>query len=223
MIDYLQARTTMVDCQLRPNGVTDLAVLEAFSTVPREEFVPSRSRALSYTDEDIAVQPDSTGHSARYLMAPMALAKLISLAGIEKDDIVLDIGCASGYSTALLSLLCNSVVALECDEDLARQAGEKLTELNYDNAVVVSGALEDGYASEGPYDIIFIGGAVDRVPEALFSQLKDGGRLAVVEGVGNAGVARLYTKNGDIASGRSGFNCAVKPLPGFQVAEEFVL
>jgi protein-L-isoaspartate(D-aspartate) O-methyltransferase len=223
MIDFQQARTNMVDCQIRPNNVTDLQVLKAFSTVPREEFVPARNRELAYVDEDIAVHADEVGAIDRYLMDPMSMAQLISLAGVEIDDIVLDIGCASGYSTAILSQLCNSVVALEVDETLARQAGERLTELDFDNAVVVGGPLESGYPDEGPYDVIFIGGAVDFVPETLFSQMKEGGRLVVVEGHGNAGVARLYVKNNGLASGRSSFNCAVKPLPGFQAEEVFAL
>lgn len=223
MIDFQQARTTMMDCQIRPNNVTDFSVLTAFDTVPREEFVPTRNRELAYIDEDIAVHADEAGAFSRYLMEPMSMARLVELADIERDDIVLDIGCASGYSTAILSLLCNSVVALECNETLAQQAGERLTELDFDNAVVVGGALEDGYSGEGPYDVIFIGGAVDFVPEALFAQLKDGGRLVVVEGLGNSGVARLYSKTGDLTSGRTAFNCAAKPLPGFRAVEEFVL
>ncbi len=223
MINFEQARKNMVDCQIRPNNVTDLAVLAAFSAVPREEFVPTRNRELAYVDEDIAVHTDSVGAYKRYLMESMSMARLVELAGIEDDDIVLDIGSGTGYSTAVLSLLCNSVVALECDDVLAAQAEERLTELNYDNAVVVTGPLEKGYASEGPYDVIFVGGEVDFVPEALLSQLKDGGRLVVVEGLGNCGSARLYVKDGEVVSGRSVFNCAVKPLPGFQRAEEFVL
>ncbi len=223
MINFEQSRTTMVDCQIRPNDVTNLAVLDAFGSVPREEFVPARNRELAYVDEDIAVHADSVGVFKRYLMEPMSMARLIQLADVGEDDIVLDVGSGPGYSSAVLSLLCNSVVALECDEVLAVQAQERLTELNYDNAVVVSGPLEKGYASEGPYDVIFVGGAVDYVPQALMAQLKDGGKLVVVEGLGNCGSARLYVKDGEIVSGRSVFNCAVKPLPGFQRAEEFVL
>jgi len=221
MIDYQQARINMVDCQLRPNSVDDMAVQNAFLSVPREEFVPARNRELAYIDEDIAVHADSVGAFKRYLMEPMSTARLIQLANVKKDDIVLDVGCATGYSTAVLSLLCGAVVALECDEALAKQAEERLIEFNYDNAVVVSGPLERGYPNEGPYDVIYIGGAVDWVPDTMVSQLKNDGTLVVVEGLGNAGVARLYRKSGDTVSGRSVFNCAVKPLPGFQKAEEF--
>ena len=221
MIDHEQARTNMVDCQIRPNDVTSYDVLRVFGSVPREEFVPARNRDLAYVDEDIAVHVDAVGAFKRYLMEPMSMARLVQLADIGKDDIVLDVGCGTGYSTAILSELCNSVVALECDETLAKQAEERLTLLNYDNAVVVTGALENGYAGEGPYDVIFIGGAIDEVPEALQSQLKEGGRLVAVVGLGNGGSAKLFTKKGGLVSGRSVFNCAVKPLPGFQREQVF--
>ncbi len=213
MIDFENARMTMVDCQIRPNDVTDHRVLDAFSEIPREAFVSAAQRSLAYIDEDL---PLSSGGSKRYLMEAMSMSKLVQLAGIEEDNIVLDIGCGTGYSTAVLSKLCNSVVALECDEALAGQATQTLIELGCDNTVVVTGALENGLSKEGPYDAIFIGGAVDLVPETLLAQLKDGGRLVVVEGTGNAGVAKLYTRDGDVTGANEVFNCSVMPLPGFE-------
>ena len=222
MIDHEQARTVMVDCQIRPNDVTSFSVLEAFGSVPREEFVPARNRDLAYVDEDIAVHVDRVDAYKRYLMEPMSMARLVQLADVRKDDIVLDVGCGTGYSTAILSLLCSSVVAVECDETLAEQATENLTSLNYDNAVVVTGALEAGYPSEGPYDVIFVGGAVDVVSKPLLDQLRDGGRLVVVEGRGNSASACIYTNTNGVVGSRRVFNCAVKPLPGFELAETFV-
>ena len=213
MIDFENARTTMVDCQIRPNDVTDHRVIDAFMDVPREAFVSAAQRPLAYIDEDL---PLSSGGSKRYLMEAMSMSKLVQLADIKEDNIVLDIGCGSGYSTAILSKLCNSVVALECDEALAGQATQTLIELGCDNTVVVTGALENGLAKEGPYDAIFIGGAVDAVPEVLLAQLKDGGRLVVVEGTGNAGVAKLYTRDGGVIGANEAFNSSVMPLPGFE-------
>ena len=219
MIDFAKARINMLDCQVRPNDVTSHPVLEAFGTVPREEFVPASQKALAYIDEDlpIASDPDS-----RFLMDAMPMSKLIQLADVSEDCIVLDVGCGTGYSTAILSSLCDSVVAVECDETLAEQATNTLLALGYDNTVVVSGALQDGYAKEGPYDVIFVGGAVDAVPDSLKNQLKDGGRLVAVVGHGNTGTARLIVRNGDSFSERTSFNCSVKALPGFEKAEEFV-
>lgn len=216
MMDYTAARIKMVDNQIRTTDVTSHSVLEAFLTVPREAFVPAQLKPLAYIDNDIEVAP------GRYLMEPSPLAKLIQLAVITREDVVLEVGCNTGYASAVLSKLAGSVVALEVDEALAATAGETLAELGYDNVAVVTGELEKGYAAEAPYDAIFVHGAVEVVPEAFFAQLRDGGRLVVVEGYGNASQARLYIKERGIASERSVFNTAVKPLPGFRRAAEFV-
>ncbi|PRD41247.1 protein-L-isoaspartate O-methyltransferase [Phyllobacterium phragmitis] len=220
--DFNDLRIKMVDNQIRTTDVTNAVVLDAFLAVPREEFVPPAWRALAYIDEDILVKPASpTGEAARYLMEPSPFAKLVQLAAIEPGDVVLDIGTATGYSAAVLSKLASSIIAVESDSELAAQATEKLSELGYDNVVIVTAPMTGGYPSEAPYDVIVLEGAVDFVPDALFDQLKDGGRLVAVEGLGNAGVAKLYVKDEGIASGRRAFNLAVKPLAGFERKPQF--
>ncbi len=218
--DFEQLRIKMVDGQLRTTDVTNLPILEAFLSVPREAFVPARLKELAYIDEDVDITPPD-GEARRFLMEPSPLAKLIQLADIETGDVVLDVGTGTGYAAAILSQLAGSVIALESDAALAAQASERLSELGCDNVAVVEGALVAGYPSEAPYDVILVAGAVDRVPDTLFEQMKDGGRLVTVEGHGNAGVARLYLKQGDHVSGRWAFNAAVKPLPGFQAEPAF--
>lgn len=216
MIDYKAARTKMVDNQIRTTDVTSHAVLDAFLTIAREEFVPAALKPLAYIDNDVQLSP------GRFLMEPSPLAKLIQLADVTEGDVVLEVGCGTGYASAILSRLGSSVVALESDAALAATATETLARLGCDNVAVVTGNLEQGYAAEAPYDVIFVHGAVEVVPEALFSQLRDGGRLVVVEGYGNASQARLYIKEGGRTSERSVFNTSVKPLPGFRRAKEFV-
>ena len=216
MIDYKAARTKMVDNQIRTTDVTAHGVLDAFLTVPREEFVPAAARPLAYIDNDIQLSP------GRFLMEPSPLAKLIQLADVAAGDVVLEVGCGTGYASAILSKLSSSVVALESDEALAATAGETLARLGFDNVAVVTGDLEAGYAAEAPYDVIFVHGAVEFVTEPLFAQLRDGGRLVVVEGYGNASQARLYIKEGGRVAERTAFNTAVKPLPGFRKARDFV-
>lgn len=219
MIDFEQARVNMVESQIRVNDVTDHAIIRAFASVPRERFVGTENRPLAYMDEDIAIRNDG---ESRYLMEARSLSKLVQLADVGVEDIVLDIGCATGYSTAILASLCTSVVALESDAALAEEAADTLIALGVDNAAVVQGPLNKGHAKEGPYDVIFMGGAVADLPQALGDQLKEGGRLVVVEGTGNAGCARLYVKRGNTFAGRDAFNSAVKPLPGFDKTPEFV-
>lgn len=218
-IDFDLARTKMVDNQIRTTDVTSHPVLDAFQTVAREDFVPTNFRSLAYIDDDIAITSQSG--ETRYLMEPSPLAKLLQLADVRRDNVVLEIGCGTGYASALLSLMADSVVALECDETLAEKAAETLSQLGYDNVAVVTGDLAKGYPPEAPFDVIFIGGSVETLPKSLFEQLRDGGRLVVVEGRGNASKANLYVREGGYTSPRHGFNTSVKPLPGFARAKEF--
>ena len=222
MENFDEARRKMVDSQLRTEDVTDHAVLEAMGELPREKFVPNKMRALAYIDEDILVREADEVGPARYLMEPAPFARLAQLAEIASTDFVLDIGCANGYSTAVLARLADSVVAVETDAELAAQATENLIELGVANAAVVSGPLEAGYPAEGPYDVIFLGGAVETVPEALFQQLKNGGRIVGVVGYGRSALATLFTRSdGDVGS-RPAFNAHLRPLPGFTKPKAFV-
>ncbi len=218
--DFSERRIRMVDGQIRTTDVTSAPLLAALLSLPREAFVPVGQRDLAYIDEDILIADGSAG--PRYLMEPSPLAKLLQIAAVGTDDHVLVVGCGTGYSAAVLSRLAKSVVALESDARLAERAEATLTELGCDNVKVVTGALREGFATEAPYDVIFVDGSVEELPPSLAEQLGEGGRMAVVEGQGNAGVARLYLKTDGVATGRRAFNAAIKPLPGFERAEAFV-
>jgi protein-L-isoaspartate(D-aspartate) O-methyltransferase len=220
-MNFEAARIKMVDNQIRTTDVTSHPVLAAFLSVPREEFVPAALKPLAYIDSDIELAANGAG-GRRYLMEPSPLAKLLQLAKISKDDTVLEIGCGTGYASAILSELAASVVALESDETLALEATATLGRLGHANVKVVTGDLEKGHAAGAPYDVIFVHGSVETIPEGLLSQLSDGGRLVAVVGFGNASRAQLFLRENGRTSERLAFNTAVKPLPGFRLAREFV-
>lgn len=219
MMDFETARTKMVDSQLRTTDVTSHSVLKAFLTVPREDFVSEASRLVAYVDENLPVGGPS--NAPRHIMAPSALGRLLQLAGVQSSDSVLEIGAGTGYTTALLSILAGTVVAVESDEALAQKATELLEKLNYGSATVVTGDLTKGHAANAPYDLIFINGSVEEVPSALLDQLGENGRLIAVVGEGNAAKATVFQKSGSSISVVPHFNAAVKPLPGFQKLREF--
>jgi len=212
--EYAHLRVKMVDGQLRTTGITDARILSAMGSIPREAFLPALRRPLAYLDEDIDI-PTASGRP-RHLMEPSPFARLAQLAVIGPADRVLDVGCGTGYSSAVLSRLAASVDGLECEADLAESARATLAKLDVGNVTVVEGALEDGYPQNAPYDVILLGGAVDEVPEALFGQLVEGGRVVAVIGEGNAGIARICVKEGGVVSCRRAFNAAIRPLPGFR-------
>jgi protein-L-isoaspartate(D-aspartate) O-methyltransferase len=219
-MNFDTARANMVDNQIRTTDVTSHSVQAAFLSVPREAFVPEKSKAISYIDSDVEICPASASKPARFLMQPSPLAKLLQLAAIGKDDVVLDVGCGTGYVSALLSKLAGSVVALEEDEALAAMATANLA--SYPNVSVVHGSLEAGSTKGAPYDLIFVNGAVEDVPSALFAQLREGGRLVTVQGYGGSARAKVFVSERGAVSENVFFNASVKPLPGFAKAREFV-
>lgn len=217
MIDFAAARHNMVESQIRPNKVTDPALLDALAAVPRELFVPSERRGIAYVDEDIRIARD------RFLMEPAVLARLIQAAEPSPTEVALDIGCGTGYSTAVLARLVATAIGIESDAALARAASETLAALSVDNAVVVEGPLAEGDAKHAPYDVILIGGgAVAEVPPTLFAQLAEGGRLVGVRRPARGlGEAMLYVKRGGAVSGRALFDAGIPYLPGFAPRPRF--
>ena len=220
MIDFLQAREKMVDCQIRTSDVTNHELLTAFLSVPREEFVADSHKALAYIDEDIPLT--ELGGENRFVTEPAQLSRLLQAAAINPEDIVLVVGTGSGYSTAVISLLASSVVSVEENKDLAEFATEKLNELGFNNVAVVNSNHSSGLEKEAPYDVIYIDGAVEQVPGGLLEQLADNGKLIAVEGTGNSAVARIFVMENGLISKRSLMNCAIKPIPGFEAEEGFV-
>jgi protein-L-isoaspartate(D-aspartate) O-methyltransferase len=209
MTEFAAARRMMVDGQVRTADVTDLRLIAALQDVPRERFVPPAMVGLAYLDRDVPVGENGD----RRLLKPMVLAKLIQAAEIGEDDRVLDVGCATGYSTAVLSNLAREVFALEEDSSLARRAMEALRGLRH--VTVVTGELSAGWPAAAPYDAIVLNGAVEIAPQALCRQLKEGGRLACVMGTGPAGKAVVYRRGSEEIGSRPIFDAHAPLLPGF--------
>jgi protein-L-isoaspartate(D-aspartate) O-methyltransferase len=216
MFDAANARRLMVEGQVRTADVTDVALLDAMLTLPRERFLPPSSAQLAYIDGDIPVGRN------RALLKPMVLAKLIQAARVRPDEHVLDVGCATGYSAAVLARLAASVTALEEDAELARQAKDALAETGASNVEVVVGPLTAGWPHGSPYDVILLEGASEVAPETLGRQLKPGGRLVGVHGRAPAAKAMIYYETEGRLVGRPIFDAAARVLPGFAAPPSFV-
>ena len=222
MIDFAAARRMMVDSQVRTSDVTDQRLVAAMLALPRERFLPAEQADLAYLDCDIPATTAQAGKPTRRLLKPMVLAKLIQAAGVANSDHVLDVGCAAGYSSAVLARLAHSVVALEQEAGLAELARDNLRALGLGQVQVVIGPLADGWQPQAPYDVILLNGASEIVPKALLRQLKPGGRLVGVLGRGPAGKAMLYCSIGGECGGRPVFDAAAPLLPGFAAPPAFV-
>lgn len=215
-MDYALSRFNMVEGQIKTNRVADPYVLDAMTEVPREAFVPASKKGIAYIDDAIEVA------QGRYMLEPMVLARILEAAELGKDDIVLDIGCNTGYSTAVLSKIVSTVVALESDKELADCATKTLEKLGVDNAVVVNAPLQGGVEKQAPFNVIIFNGAVSEVPDSIKNQLADGGRLVVItSGKSSMATVSVYTRNNEIFSKRDLLEAGVAVLPGFETEKAF--
>jgi protein-L-isoaspartate(D-aspartate) O-methyltransferase len=220
MSDFSTARQKMVDGQVRPSDVTDIRILDAMVAVPREAFVPESQRAMAYLDLDLDVS--EAGGAKRFLIKPVVIAKMLQAAEIMETDNVLVVGCASGYTAAVVAKLGCRVTATESDGALAAKAGDVLARLGFGNVTVSTQAAADGDEANAPYDVIVLAGATEVVPNRLYRQLKDGGRLVGVFAMSRPPRAMIVTHSHADFGDRALFDAAVPVLPGLERPPAFV-
>lgn len=216
MQDFVSRRTMMVDTQVRPNDVTKFPIIEAMLAIPREDYVPAARREVAYIGKDV---PVATG---RVLLEARNFAKMLDAINIQPGDLVLDVACGLGYSSAVIARMAEAVVALE-EGELATLAESTLAQAGSDNVAVVPGVLSQGAAKHGPYDAIVIEGGVELVPAAILDQLKEGGRVVAIFMEGALGTVRLGRKIDGVVGWRDMFNATAPVLPGFGAEKAFAL
>jgi protein-L-isoaspartate(D-aspartate) O-methyltransferase len=217
MLDFEVLRQRMVDHQLRPGEITDLDVIRAFATVPREQFVAAAEQPFAYGDKELMM---SAAAPSRRMMAPVQLARLIQTLPRGGHLKAIVIGCGSGYAAAILAQLVGTVVAVEEDEHLLSLARQRLGTVS--NVGIVRGKLTEGYDSGAPYDAVLIDGAIEIVPPALFLQLKTDGQLATIVRREAISRAVLYERVGHDDTEWPLFEAWAPLLPGFERKREFV-
>lgn len=215
MTDFAAARRAMVDCQVRPSDVTRYAIIDAMLWAPRELFVPRSWREVAYAGAEIPIG------EGRVLLDPRTFSKMLEAADIDDQDLVLDLAPGTGYSTAIIARMAEAVVAIEPDEALAETAQKLMDRLEVVNAAVAVGDPTEGDAAHGPYDVIFVNGAVERLPETLTAQLKEGGRLVAIFSDGNVGQCKVLYRSGGAVSRRTMFDASAPVLAGFEKPVEF--
>ena len=216
MTDFATRRTFMVDTQVRPSDVTKFPVIDAMLSIPREAFVPDEKREAAYVGENLDLG------EGRVVLEARTLAKMLDALDIQGDDVVLDIGCGLGYSSAVIAKMADAVVAVE-EARFADEAQTLLSDLGIDNVAVVEGDLRQGATKSGPYDVIILQGAIETLPEAIEAQLDEGGRIAALWQEGSLGVVRIGYKLDGRINWRFSFNAGAPILPGYARHEEFTL
>jgi protein-L-isoaspartate(D-aspartate) O-methyltransferase len=213
MLDSAQQRANMVATQLRTNDVTDTRLIRAILSVPRENFVPAALLPLAYMEGCLSIG------RGRVLLDLRSFGKMVQLAGVGSSERVLDVGCGTGYSTAVFSHLAGQVTGLEQDRELAESATAQLK--GAANAHIVCSTLSEGLPARAPFDVIFLNGAVETAPRVLTDQLAERGRLVCIFRDGVVGHARLFLKEGGTVGERDAFDAQVPVLPGFEKTRSF--
>ena len=213
MIDsYHQQRLNMLDSQIKPFSVINDRILNAFESVAREEYIPAERRSLAYLGGDFPVG------QGRFMLDPANHARLLQAIHIDGNKSVLDIGCLTGYSTAIISHLTNQVIGLDNVEFVAQAKN-----LAHQSLEFIAGALDAGAPLNGPFDVIVINGAVQYIPDQILAQLKENGVIATFwRGVRNQGHAVLYHKQKNNLHEQILFDAFVPVLPGFEKNEGFI-
>lgn len=220
-LDFTTIRRNMVERQLRPNKVVDPRILEAMGDIPRELFVPFTHVGVAYSDESIRLISD------RHLMRPTLLARLLQAAEIKSDDRVLELAPATGYSTLVLTALSGKIFSVEPNSLLHKETEKNVSIYAPGRATVLAGAPVEGCVVHAPFDVIFINGAVEFIPDFLFSQLSEGGRLiAVIHAhdrarTAHTGQARIYRRHKGEVLWTALFEATTPLAPGFQAPRPF--
>ena len=168
---FTSQRHLMVESQIRSRGVTDEQVLSAMKKVPRHKFVLEELEAEAYIDDPLPIGESQT------ISQPYIVAYMTEQLELKKTDKVLEIGTGSGYQSAILAEIVDSVFTIEIIDLLAKEAGKTLKKLNYKNVFVKSGDGYKGWPSEAPFDCIIITAAPTKIPQPLVDQLNIGGRM----------------------------------------------
>ena len=209
----------MIGCKLKSFGIYDFIILEVFKSISCELFVDKDKSSFSYYEGNILIKDN------RWLLSSMLIARLINCVSISSDDVILEIGSCTGYTTAILEKLCSLVVGVEEDPELRVLANKTLAKIESNSSIIVGGQHILGNIKSAPYDKIFIFGSVEKVPNSLFDQLSDNGSLiTVIKNKNNhksCGNAVVFKKNKDIISSSKVFDVEVPFMEGFNIKEDF--
>ncbi len=189
-LDIELARDNMIEQQIRPWDVLDQRVLDAIKQIPREYFVPEQYKNLAFSDMQVPISKD------QLMMEPKLEGRMLQTLQIEPEDRILEIGTGTGYMTACLAQLGNEVVTVDIDPELSRQAQQGLTGQGLKNVAFQVGDASEGWSRDGEFDVIAITGSLPELPESYKQQLKNNGRLFVIEGEGSLMEAQLITRTG---------------------------
>jgi protein-L-isoaspartate(D-aspartate) O-methyltransferase len=211
LLDPLQElRMEMVRNQLLRRGIRDARVVNAMERIPRHDFVAAEYRPQAYEDRPLPIGEEQT------ISQPYIVAVTLVALGLQGNETVLEVGTGSGYQTAILAELAQRVYSVERHETLARGAEQVLHDLGYGNVAIKVGDGTQGWQDKAPFDAIVVAAAAPRIPDPLFEQLRERGRMVIPVGPSDAQDLQLVRKYQDKPQVLSLSSCRFVPLIGEQ-------
>jgi protein-L-isoaspartate(D-aspartate) O-methyltransferase len=184
------ARFNMVEQQVRPWDVLDPQILALMESMPREAFVPQAYQNVAYADIDIPIGHDEV------MLAPKYVGRMLQALNLHETDVALEVGCGTGYVTALLAQTCREVYSVDIQQDFIDTTAKNLAAMDLNNITLECGDAARGWDAHAPYDVIFISGSAPELPDAFQKSLNRGGRLVAIVGDTPVMEAVLITRTG---------------------------
>ncbi len=211
------ARFNMVEQQVRPWDVLDTQILDLLQAMPREAFVPNGYENVAYADIDIPIA------HGEVMLAPKYVGRMLQALDLHETDIALEVGCGTGYVTALLAKACRDIFSIDIHQDFVDTTAANLKTQGIDNVTLECGDAAQGWDAHGPYDAIFISGSSPVLAEAFKKSLNRGGRLVAIIGDGPVMQATLITRTA-VGEWRTEllFETVTKPLVNAAKPNRFV-
>lgn len=205
---YSMERERMVREQIENRGLKNFRLLEALRKLPRHKFVQPGDEMYAYYDEPVPIGYHQT------ISQPYIVALMTSLAALEGDETVLEVGTGSGYQAALLGFLAKKIISLERIPELADRARKILKEMGISNVDIITTDGTFGYAPAAPYQAILVTAAAPSIPQPLLDQLTEGGRLIIPAGSKSLQQLQVWTRSGSRFNSEDILPVAFVPLLG---------
>jgi protein-L-isoaspartate(D-aspartate) O-methyltransferase len=200
----------MVNGQIKPiNGMTEKLV-SIFNSLNREDFIPEEFKQSSYVEKNLVLS------NHRVILKPELVARIAMYIDLKENENVLILGSTTGYLTAILSLIAETVIVVEEEESFIKSSEIAIKENNLNNVIYINKSISSGCMEQSPFNAIIIEGAVDHVPQKLLNQLENGGRLIAILSENGLCNAKMFTRKETMFHSQQLFPCSLPVLPSFK-------
>jgi protein-L-isoaspartate(D-aspartate) O-methyltransferase len=214
-MDMSTLNKKMVDGQIKPlNGINE-KLLSIFYALDRKDFMPEKYKASAYIEKNILLEEN------RVILRPDLIAKIVINIDLKDNENVLLLGSSTGYLSAILSFLAETVIVVEEKEELLKISENAIKYSNINNVVYFKDKISNGCISQSPFNAIIIEGSVNELPSQIINQLDTAGRLLTIISENDRSYGKMFRKNGNILHEEWLFSCSLPILNSFKIKNHF--